>query len=379
MFGKKPEQDEDITSLITGGKVRSKPATAPQQQPTAQSNPFPQQQKQESDPAAPAKAALERILNRSVRFTNLKLYKTIENVQKVSAIGIPATEFDPNKDETANFNFIAQFAALADELARFEKSFSPHNLDDEKDQQATNFIYWLAAGLFKLNLHIASDPLAVFQGQDAERIQDMFGKLLGVMEADQNAVAVLSNAFNSLRAISAKTYGAWLEQADPYKVVQGQIIQFKDDLEQFGDYAEIVAPAFAIALGYTQVLFRVGTTKDLHDQVKVQFPVERGEQGYKLRTLAGGFAKRFSKYAGAYAQWHVLTDGKTVTKVDEIGEFRPNEKILLEIDNSFISVGVPESNWEIHSIKRQNAFFDAVARYGQSQNYQSTLVLFPFL
>lgn len=372
-----PKDLAELRTNLEKGKeqfnMASERATAPQAAPTTQ----PQEK-----PADAAMRAYEQILNSAMRFANLKLYKTIENIQQLGTVGIAASEFEPNKDETAPFNFLVQFAALAYELDKFRKEFDPDHLDDHEDEQAhtkaENFIYWLAANLFKLNLHMAADPFQIFKGPDSEMVMQTTNGMLGVLGVDQTAGSALANVFNSFRIISAKMYGAFLENEEPHKVLQGEITDMQSQLESLGNIAQYVGTAFVIALGYQAILFKIGTTKKLHENIEAQFSVERGENGYKLKTLAVAFGKRFRQFAGAYGQWHIVEDN-SIWKESDIGDFKPNEKVLLTLDKTFIATINPNERLAIKLLGNPISFFGKLSGYMEQHGYQQTMVAFPIL
>lgn len=320
-----------------------------------------------------------RILRRTAKFSNLNLAQSKKNIELFLPMGIPEEDFAFNENSSARNSYFVQLGALTKIVKEFDDQFDTN--DESNSVAPVNFVLYLAASLFKLNLHMCIDPMGSYSKskQEEAEVQKGVNLFCSVMKCDQQATSSVINALLYLREFSRKAYISFLEDGKAHSLTQEELHLIKKHFTKLGDSGEYVIPALIIALSYTSILFDTGTTKNLHDQVSVRFTVEKDGNGYKPGTVIDGFHTRFAKYAGSYAQWYEV-EGDKLVSVEDFGEFNPNQKILLAINGNVILTMMPEFEWAIPELNggmmgENFALLPMVEKIGN----KPTLVAYPIL
>lgn len=322
-----------------------------------------------------AKRRIEAIFQRAELFSNLNLSSVPDMVNTASEIGIPKSEFRPNNNSTAPFNFLVQIGALHKEVKEFDEYFEDYDANDEMLRVCKNHIFWLAASLFKLNLHLAADPLGLYDSKDQSAIHNINGIILEKMGGTTAICVPLIEAFKLLREFSYLHYKAHLEGSDDPQITIHAVASILEKFDNLSPAGRFIGLAAIMAYGYTVSLFAVGTRKDLAENVKVNFSVERGKSGYQRGVVINAFHTRFAKYAASYAHWYELDDRGNLKDVQDIGDFSPKKQIVLQIDNQFVYVVLPESAALAYTVGNHIEFAQLISQNKLDKKIQ--LVMFP--
>lgn len=301
-------------------------------------------------PAHDASIAKLNLINRRASlFANLSLSGIEVNIDKLKSIIPSRDEFRNDTDETAPFSFFVQFAALIHETTKFHESYDYGDETNASIKARSNFVHWLAANLFKLNMHIASDPFALYGAHNASEIQQVNNSVLTVLGVDPETFKPMLEAFKVLRDISAASYKAHLTDSEGPSIKASFIDHVKTTFESISECGSIVGPALIIAIGYSQLIFGIGTTRQIADKVSINFTVESEGGNYKKGTLIHAYHSRFSKFSGSYAKWLAEEDGK-ITELEDVGDFDPNKRIIFEVDNQPVFVMIPSDDFHIRAL-----------------------------
>jgi hypothetical protein len=290
---------------------------------------------------------VNKLLQRANLFANLNLGGISDKIDSLVSMGIPRNGFKHNNNDTAPFSFFVQLGALIDQAAEFDESFDFHNQTNDSLLAYKNFVYWLAASLFKLNLHIASDPFALYGDENAKQIHEVNNAVLGRMGVEPRIFNPIFEAFKLIREVSFVSYRAFLEGEDAPTINATMVNRFLERFEELGDPGNYIGPAAIIALAYTQTIFSIGTTKDLAENIKIGFSVDKDEDGYSQSTVINAFHTRFSKYAASYASWLIKDEDGSFVEEEDIEDFHPGQQVILQLEDEPVFVLIPSGEFHI--------------------------------
>lgn len=310
------------------------------------------------------------LLNKSIMLSTsfLNDKKLITNLAEKT--GIESSEFSPDKDSTAAFNYYVQ-------LTKISKIVEKYFDDENHPEYESEFLSYLSAIFVNMCFHIAHDPVGVFK--DNADMQDQSRKyinvFMGVNDVNAEIASVLVSYLTELKSYNNTDYELFLDGKKQRPKTMGEMISLQENFRArfSSEIVDLIYKAFAQAYLTLNYIFQVGTTKDLHENIKMKFTVEKNDDnGYIGNTLNKGFKDRFGRYVGSYGQYHYISrNGCKPITIDEYHsqELYKTGFLVMEMDkqlvlamtptmkNSSESYGMVVSKMAMNYVKENNLNF----------------------